>query len=116
MVPDCFFCMVSSAGWTWIKLNPALTVVSPVLSPLLQRLCLLRRSLPLLFLTSEGPASLAVFLLRASKTILTRAKVGHECGKSCHGLWFFLAEVPGKPFVTDAVFKGREGFGIRTVN
>ena len=31
--------------------------------PMLRRLCLLHRSLPLLFLTSEGPASLAVFLL-----------------------------------------------------
>ena len=40
-----------------------LTVVSSVLSPLLRRLCLLRRSLPLLFLASEGLASLAVFLL-----------------------------------------------------
>ena len=48
-------------------LNPALTVVSSVLSPLLRRLCLLRWSLPVLFLASEGPASLAVFLLRASQ-------------------------------------------------
>ena len=41
--------------------------VSSVLSPLLWRLCLLHRSLPVLFLASEGPASLAVFLLRASQ-------------------------------------------------
>ena len=48
-------------------LNPALTVVSSVLSPLLQCLCLLRWSLPVLFLASEGLALLAVFLLRASQ-------------------------------------------------
>ena len=27
-----------------------------------------------------------------------------------------MAEVSGKPFVPDAVFKGRQGFGIRTVD
>ena len=27
-----------------------------------------------------------------------------------------MTEVSGEPFVTDAVFKGREGFGIRTVD
>ena len=48
-------------------LNPALTVVSSVLSPLLRRLCLLRRGLPLLFLVSKVPALLAVLLLRASQ-------------------------------------------------
>ena len=48
-------------------LNPALTVVSSVLSPLFQRLCLLRRGLPLLFPTSEVPGSLELLLLRASQ-------------------------------------------------
>ena len=48
-------------------LNPALTAVSLVLSPLLQRLCLLRRGLPLLFLASEVPGSLELLLLWASQ-------------------------------------------------
>ena len=48
-------------------LNPALTVVSSVLLPLLQRLCLLRWGLPLLFLASEVPGLLAVLLLWASQ-------------------------------------------------
>ena len=48
-------------------LNPALTAVSSVLSPLLRRLCLLRPGLPLLFLASEVPGSLALLLLRASQ-------------------------------------------------
>ena len=48
-------------------LNPVLTVVSSLLSPLLRRLCVLRRSLPVLFLASEGPSLLAVFVLRASQ-------------------------------------------------
>ena len=48
-------------------LNPALTAVSSVLSPLLRRLCLLRRGLPLLFLASKVPGSLALLLLRASQ-------------------------------------------------
>ena len=48
--------------------------------------------------------------------VLTHAKVGHECRKGCHGLWLFLAEVAGEPLVADAMFKGRECFGIRTVD
>ena len=48
--------------------------------------------------------------------ILARAKAGHECREGCHGLRLFLAEVAGEPFVTDAMFKGRWGFGIRTVD
>ena len=48
-------------------LNLALTAVSSVLSPLLRRLCLLRRGLPLLFLASEVPGSLPLLLLRASQ-------------------------------------------------
>ena len=27
-----------------------------------------------------------------------------------------MAEVSGEPLVTDAVFKGREGFGVRTID
>ena len=48
-------------------LNPALTAVSSVLSSLFRRLCLLRRGLPLLFLASEVPGSLALLLLWASQ-------------------------------------------------
>ena len=45
--------------------------------------------------------------------ILSRAKAGHKCGKGYHGLQLFLAEVSGEPLISDAIFKGREGFGIR---
>ena len=48
-------------------MNPVLTTVSLVLSPLLRRLCLLRRGLPLLFLASEVPGLLVLLLLRASQ-------------------------------------------------
>ena len=44
-------------------LNPALTAVSSALSPLLRRLCLLRRGLPLLSLASELPEIFGVMLL-----------------------------------------------------
>ena len=40
-------------------------------------------------------------------TVLSRTKVGHECREGCHGLWLFLAEVSGEPFVPDAMFKCR---------
>ena len=29
---------------------------------------------------------------------------------------FFLTEVSGEPLVVDAMFKGREGFGVRTID
>ena len=48
-------------------LNPALTAVSSALSPLLRRLCLFCRGLPLLSLASESPEFLGVMLLRASQ-------------------------------------------------
>src|SRR3954465_14821654 len=48
-------------------LNAALTVVSSALSPLLRRLCLLRRGLSLLSLVSEVPRFLVLLLLRASQ-------------------------------------------------
>ena len=38
-------------------------------------------------------------------TVLSRAKAGHECRESCHGLRLFLAEVSGAPFISDVVFK-----------
>ena len=49
-------------------------------------------------------------------TVLSRAKVGHECREGRHGLWLFLAKVAREPFVPDAVFEGCQGLGIRTVN
>ena len=65
---------------------------------------------------SFGGAKVAGAIASMSKlAVLSRAKAGHECGKSCHGLRLFLAEVSSEPFVTDAMFKGREGFDIRTV-
>ena len=47
--------------------------------------------------------------------VFSRAKVGHKCSKGCHGLRLFLAEVSGEPLVSDAMFEGREGFGIGTI-
>ena len=55
-------------------LNPALTVVSLVLSLLFRCLCLLRRGLLLLFLASEVPGSLVLLLLRASQLSLPAQK------------------------------------------
>ena len=48
--------------------------------------------------------------------VLARAEAGHECREGRHGLWFFLAEVSGEPFVTDIMLKGRQGFGVRTID
>ena len=48
--------------------------------------------------------------------IFSRAKACHKCGKGCDGVRLFLAEVSGEPFVSDTVFKGREGFDTRTVH
>ena len=64
-----------------------------------------------------GGARVAGAIASTTKpAIHSRAKTGHKCGESCHGLQFFLAEVSGEPLVTDAVFKGREGFGVRTID
>ena len=64
-----------------------------------------------------GGARIAGAIASTSKpTIFSRAKAGHQCGKICHGLRFFLAEVMGKPLILYAMFKGREGFGVRTVD
>ena len=48
--------------------------------------------------------------------VFSHAKAGHQSGKGCHGFWFFLTEVAGKPLVPDAVFEGRYGFRVRTVD
>ena len=48
--------------------------------------------------------------------ILACAKACHECREGRHGFWFFLAEVSGEPLVTDIMLKGRQGFGVRTVD
>ena len=64
-----------------------------------------------------GGACLASCVFAASQpTILTRAKAGHECREGCHRFWLFLAEVAGEPFITDAMFEGREGFGVRIIH
>ena len=48
--------------------------------------------------------------------VFSRAKAGHQSGKGWHGFWFFLTEVAGKPLMPDAVFEGREGFSVRTID
>ena len=64
-----------------------------------------------------GGARIAGAIASTSKpAIFSRAKAGHQCGKSCHGLRFFLAEVTGEPLISDAMFKGREGFGVWTID
>ena len=89
-------------------LNPALTAVSSVLSPLLRRFCLLRCGLLLASLVSEVPGFLDVLLLRASQpSILDCAKAGHECREGCHRLRLLLAEVLGEPLVMDVMLKCR---------
>ena len=71
-------------------LNPALTAVSLVLSPLMRRLCLLRRDLPLLSLVSELPGLLVMLLLRASqlsspaqKRFISVVRAAMDFGFSC---------------------------------
>ena len=39
--------------------------------------------------------------------ILSHTKVCHKCREGCHGSRLFLAKVAGKPFVLDAMIKGR---------
>ena len=48
--------------------------------------------------------------------VFSRAKTGHQSGKGSHGSRFFLTEVAGEPLISDAMFKGREGFGARTID
>ena len=64
-----------------------------------------------------GGSRVAGAIASASKpAILSRAEAGHECGKGCHGLRLFLAEVSGEPLISDAMFESREDFGVRTIN
>ena len=72
-------------------------------------------SWPAIAIPSFGGARVAGTIASMSQpAILARVKAGHECSKSCHTLRFFLTEVSGEPFVSDAMFKGREGFGVRS--
>ena len=48
--------------------------------------------------------------------ILSHTEAGHKCGKGCHGLRLFLAEVSGEPLILNAMFEGREGFGVQTIH
>ena len=41
----------------------------------------------------------------SQSAILARAKAGHECREGCHRLRLLLAEVPGKPLVTDVMLE-----------
>ena len=63
-----------------------------------------------------GACFIGRIVITGQSTILSRAKVGHECREGCHGFRLFLAEVAGEPFVADAMFEGCKGLGIRTVN
>ena len=48
--------------------------------------------------------------------VFSRTKMGRKCGEGCHELWLFLAEVSSKPLVSDAMFEGRKGFCVRTID
>lgn len=48
--------------------------------------------------------------------VFSRTKTGHQSGKGSHGSWFFLTEVAGEPLISDAMFKGREAFSVRTID
>ena len=64
-----------------------------------------------------GGARVAGAIASTSKpAILSRAKTGHKCGEGCHGLRLFLAEVSSDPLISDAMFEGREGLGVRTIH
>ena len=72
---------------------------------------------PTVAISGIGGARITGTVVSTSQpTVFSHVKVDHECGKGCHSLWLFMAEVSGEPFITDAVFKGREGFGVRTVD
>ena len=64
----------------------------------------------------RGAGVACIVFATGQPTILARAKAGHECREGRHGLWLLLAEVAGESFVADAMFKGREGFGVRTID
>ena len=64
----------------------------------------------------RGAGVARIVFAMGQPTVLARTKAGHECREGCHGLRFFLAEVSSKPLITDIMLKGRQGFGVRTVN
>ena len=90
--------------------------MSSELSPLLRRLCLLQRGLPLLYLASHLPGFLDVLLLRASQLSSPAQKRVIGVVRAAIDLGFLLAEVSGEPLVADIMLEGRQGFGIRTVD
>ena len=55
----------------------------------------------------RGAGIACIVFAMGQPTVLIRTKAGHECREGCHGLRLFLSEVSGKPFVPDAMFKGR---------
>ena len=64
-----------------------------------------------------GGAKVVGAIASTSKpAILSHAKAGHKCGKGYHGLRLFLVEVSGEPLISDAMFEGREGFGVWTIH
>ena len=78
---------------------------------------MLAASLHAIAVPGFGGTRVAGAIGSASKpTVFSRAKMGHKCGEDCHGLRLFLAEVSGEPLISDAVFEGREGFGVRTIH
>jgi hypothetical protein len=72
---------------------------------------------PAIAVPDFGGARVAGTIASTSQpAILSHTEAGHECSKSCHRLRLFLTKVSSEPFVADAMFKGREGFGVRTVD
>ena len=91
-------------------------MVSSVLSPLFSAFVPIAPELAGVVLGLGGSCLVGCVFATSQPAVLSRAKAGHECCEGCHGFRLFLAEVAGEPFVTDAVFEGRWGFGIRRVN
>ena len=54
----------------------------------------------------RGAGVACIFFATGQPTILALTKAGHECREGRHGLCLLLAEVAGKPFIMDAVYKG----------
>ena len=59
---------------------------------------------------------LALLLLRASQLSSPAQKRVIRAVRAVMDFGFFLTEVTGEPFIPDAVFEGREGFRVRTVD
>ena len=77
----------------------------------------------LLFIASRLPIAIPDFgcawvagAAMGQPAVLARAKAGHQCRRGRHGLRLFLSEVSGEPLVADIMLKGRQGFGVWTVN